>query len=86
MRPRAPRSRENHSLHLPKNTAYPFFLGAGFFVFGFGLVFSWWVVAALGFVGIAAALVHAWFDYDEHKHVHADVIRGHEAALGRLPA
>ena len=74
------------SLHLPKNTAYPFFLGAGFFVFGFGLVFSWWVVAALGFVGIAAALVHAWFDYDEHRHVPADVIRGREAALGRLPA
>ncbi len=73
-------------LHLPKNTAYPFVLGASFFVFGFGLVFEWWIIAALGFVGIASTLVYAWFDHDEQRPVQADVVRDHEAALGRLLA
>ena len=53
---------------------------------GFGLVFSWWVIAALGFAGVIASLVWAWFDYDQHRHVHAEEIRLMEAALGRMPA
>ncbi len=80
------RPQDIHGLELPRNTAYPFFLGAAFFVLGFGLVFSWWVIALLGLAGVGAALGYAWFDQDQHKHVRADEIRRIEASLGRLPA
>jgi cytochrome aa3-600 menaquinol oxidase subunit 1 len=80
------RARDIHPVAVPKNTPYPFLLGAAFFVLGFGLVFSWWTVALLGLGGVAVSLGYAWFDYDEHRHVRAEEIRRTEAALGRLPA
>ncbi|MGC8487771.1 MAG: cytochrome c oxidase subunit I [Clostridia bacterium] len=75
-----------HPIELPKNTPVPFFLGLSFFVFGFGMVFSWWFVAGLGLVGVIATLVYSGFDYAEHALLGADVIRRTEAALGRLQA
>ena len=71
-------------INLPTNTAYPFLLGASFFVMGFGVVFQWWIIAAIGFVGIALNLIHAWFDYDDHKPMQADHIRQIETTFGRL--
>ncbi len=80
------RPQDIRALELPRNTAYPFLLGASFFVFGFGVVFSWWLIALIGLAGVLATLVYSWFDYDQHKHVPADEIRHTESALGRLPA
>jgi cytochrome aa3-600 menaquinol oxidase subunit 1 len=74
-------------LVLPRNTAYPFVLGVGFFVFGFGLVFTWWPVALVGLAVVAGALVHAWFDYDQHRPLdEAAAAHGHGGALGRVLA
>ena len=78
------RSEDIHALHLPTNTAYPFLLGASFFVMGFGVVFQWWIIAAIGFAGIAANLIYAWFDYDDHASVPADHIRSVETSFGRV--
>jgi cytochrome aa3-600 menaquinol oxidase subunit 1 len=73
-------------LKLPKNTPAPFLLGFSFFVFGFGAVFEWWMVAALGALGVVAVLFYSAFDSDEWKHVSADEIRETELELGRLGA
>lgn len=73
-------------LEMPKNTPVPFLLGAAFFVMGFGLVFTWWIIAALGMAGVIATLIFTGFDIDDHKHLGADEIRKTEAALGRLNA
>lgn len=72
------------TLEMPKNTGYPFLMGFSFFVMGFGMTFEWWIIAALGFAGVIASLIYAGFDYNEHKHINADVIRRTESALGRL--
>jgi cytochrome aa3-600 menaquinol oxidase subunit 1 len=80
------RAADIRGLHLPRNTAYPFFLGLGFFVFGFGVVFAWWIIAAIGLAGIGASLVYAWFDHEEHRSVPAAEIRRHERDLGRVVA
>ncbi|MCL8208467.1 MAG: cytochrome c oxidase subunit I [Actinomycetia bacterium] len=74
------------ALELPRNTAYPFFLGGSFFILGFGLVFEWWIIALVGLAGVFAAMVYAWFDDDQHHAVSADTIRKTEAAFGRVQA
>ncbi len=78
--------RDVHDLELPRNSSLPFFLGLSFFVVGFGMVFSWWIIAGLGFAGVAACLVAVGFDYRGPKRVDAAFIRGTEVALGRLRA
>ncbi len=71
---------------MPKPTAVPFFIGLGFFVAGAGMVFSWWVVAAVGFAGVLALLVAGWFDYRDHEELSRDVVLRAEAAAGRVQA
>lgn len=71
-------------LELPKNSPVPFALGFAFFIFGFGMVFTWWPIALLGVLGVVATLIFTGFDYDEHKHISADEIRHIERSLGRL--
>ncbi|MBX5476975.1 MAG: cbb3-type cytochrome c oxidase subunit I [Clostridia bacterium] len=69
---------------MPKNTARPFFLGLSFFVAGFGAVFEWWPVAAVGAAGVLACFV-AWESGEEEEELlPADEIRKTEAALGRV--
>ena len=85
-RPLRLRPQEIRSLELPKNTAIPFLLGASFFVFGFGLVFSWWIIAGLGFACVLLVMIANWFDYDRHTSVDAGEIRHIESRLGRLEA
>lgn len=80
------RPEEVAALELPRNTGMPFFLGLGFFIMGFGLVFRWWWIGIAGIVVVLASMLWFGFDYDDKKHVHPDVIRRTEAALGRLEA
>jgi cytochrome aa3-600 menaquinol oxidase subunit 1 len=80
------RPQDIRALELPKNTAMPVLMGAAFFVMGFGLVFSWWIIAGLGLLGVFLSLIVGWFDYDHHKPVDADEIRHTEAQWGRLQA
>ena len=78
------RAEDIHSVHMPTKTAYPFLLGASFFVMGFGVVFKWWPIAFVGLAGIAANLLFAWFDYDEHESLPAEHIRSTETSFGRV--
>jgi cytochrome aa3-600 menaquinol oxidase subunit 1 len=80
------RSEDIRDLEVPRNTGLPFLMGGFFFIMGFGLVFSWWLIAGLGFAGILALLIFGWFDYDYLKPLHADEIRETEAHWGRLEA
>jgi len=77
---------EVSDLHVPRNTPVPLLMGAAFFVMGFGLVFSWWWVAGVGFAGVLATLVQGWFDYHHTRPLSADEIRVTEARWGRLEA
>lgn len=72
------------TLEMPKNTPVPFLLGLSFFVVGFGMTFEWWIIVAVGAIGVVSSLLYSGFDYDEHKHISADVVRHTESALGRL--
>ncbi len=74
------------TLEMPKNSALPFLIGLAFFVLGFGMTFEWWIIAAMGFIGVVTCILRWAFDYDGHKHIHADEIRRIETQLGRLQA
>ena len=71
-------------IEMPRNSGIPFLIGLSFFVGGFGLTFQWWPIAILGAIGVILCIVFSGFDYDDHHHLKADVIRSTEASLGRL--
>ena len=71
-------------LEMPKSSGIPFFMGLSFFVFGIGMVFSWWWMAILGALGVVTLLIIGSFDYNDHEEIHAETIRRTEASLGRL--
>lgn len=71
-------------IEMPRNSGIPFLLGMAFVVGGFGLTFKWWPIAILGGLGVIACLLMSGFDYDDHHHLDADVVRSTEASLGRL--
>ncbi len=71
-------------IEMPKNTPIPFFIGACFFVVGFGLTFKWWPIAIAGFAGVVLCLIWSGFDFEDHHHVKAESIRLVESSLGRL--
>ncbi|WP_438349531.1 cytochrome aa3 quinol oxidase subunit I [Paenibacillus sp. FA6] len=52
-------------IHLPSNTGKPVILGAVFFIFGFALVFSWWIPAIVSGIGILIVLASMSFDRDD---------------------
>ncbi|MCY0899629.1 MAG: cbb3-type cytochrome c oxidase subunit I [Firmicutes bacterium] len=78
------RPEDVHDIEMPKNTPIPFLLGVSFFVLGFGMTFKWWPIAIVGILGVIACLLFSGFDYDDHHHLEADVVRQTEASLGRL--
>jgi cytochrome aa3-600 menaquinol oxidase subunit 1 len=71
-------------IHMPKRSAMPFFLGVSFFVLGFGMVFSWWIITIIGALGIVASLFISAFDYDDSEELDPEDVRRSEATLGRL--
>ncbi|MGC8487508.1 MAG: cbb3-type cytochrome c oxidase subunit I, partial [Clostridia bacterium] len=73
-------------LELPRNTPVPFLMGGSFFIMGFGLVFTWWWIVALGGAGVLATLVQSWFDYEHSDPLDAKRVAMIEARLGRLDA
>ena len=52
-------------IHLPSNSGKPIILGAVFFIFGFALVFSWWIPAIVSGIGILIVLASMSFDRDD---------------------
>lgn len=71
-------------IHMPKNTGRPFIMGVLFFIAGFGFVFNWFIIAALGLLGVGICLILRSFDYDTDYYVPVDEIKHIEAAHGRL--
>lgn len=80
------RAEDVRELELPRNSGMPFILGLGFFIGGFGMVFEWWPIAIFGGLIVVGSLVFSAFDYNDRKHMPAEVIRQTEAGLGRLQA
>lgn len=80
------RQEEIGPIALPRPTAMPFFIGLAFFIAGAGMVFSWWVVAVVGFVGVVAMLVRGWFETEHDEELSRDSVLQLESAAGRVQA
>ncbi|OFW75025.1 MAG: cytochrome aa3 quinol oxidase subunit I [Alicyclobacillus sp. RIFOXYA1_FULL_53_8] len=72
-----------HPIHMPKSSGRPFLLSAYFFVLGFGLVFNWYVLAILGFLGVLASLLLRSLEYDTDYYIPVDEVKNTEAVFGR---
>lgn len=80
----APRRERLRPIHMPRNSYRPFIIGLSFFVAGFGFTFDWYVLGAIGLLGVAASLVLRSFEYDGDYYVPVDEIVHTETSLGRL--
>ncbi|KPV44764.1 cbb3-type cytochrome c oxidase subunit I [Alicyclobacillus ferrooxydans] len=79
-----PNAKEIRPIHMPKSSGVPFLMGVAFFVLGFGVVFNWWVIAIVGFVGVVACLIGRSLEEHPDYYVPVDEVVHTEAALGRL--
>ncbi|MCL6625083.1 cytochrome aa3 quinol oxidase subunit I [Alicyclobacillus shizuokensis] len=79
-----PSADEIAPIHMPKNSGRPFILSACFFVAGFGFVFEWFWLAALGLLGVVICLILRAFEYDDEYHIPPHEVVETESALGRL--
>lgn len=61
-------------IHLPSNSGKPFILGIVFFLFGFSLVFSWWIPSIITGLGILVVMASMSFDRDQGITVTVDEI------------
>ena len=67
-------------IHMPKNTGAGFIISALAFVVGFGLVWQMWLLAAVGMLGLIAAVIVHTFNYKRDFYIPAaDVIRTENA-------
>ncbi|PWI57545.1 cytochrome aa3 quinol oxidase subunit I [Sulfoacidibacillus thermotolerans] len=71
-------------IHMPNDSGRPFILSVLFFIFGFGMVFTWYPMAAVAFIGILLSLILRSFEYDTDHTLSVDEIRRTEAAYGRV--
>lgn len=58
---------EYSDIHMPNNSGQPFILGMIFMIFGFFMVFNWWVGAVIGAIGIFVMMIVRSFERD-HGH------------------
>jgi cytochrome aa3-600 menaquinol oxidase subunit I len=61
-------------IHMPSNSGVPFIMGGFFFVAGFGAVFGWMWMAALGLVGVFGTLFYRSFEYNDGYYVSPEEI------------
>ena len=62
------------SIHMPKNTAAGFIIGALSAAMGFALVWQMWLLAGLGLVAVVAAIIVHTFNYQRDFHIPADEV------------
>ncbi|MBC7414184.1 MAG: cytochrome o ubiquinol oxidase subunit I [Herminiimonas sp.] len=72
------------AIHMPKNTAAGFIIGALSGVVGFALIWQMWLVAGLAFVGMIAAIVIHTFNYHREYFIPADDVARTEGIRTRL--
>jgi cytochrome aa3-600 menaquinol oxidase subunit 1 len=75
---------ELHPIHMPKSSGRPFVISVCFFVAGFGLVFNWYVLGILGFLGVGVCLILRSFEFDTDYYIPIEEVRHTEKAYGRL--
>jgi len=80
------RREDLRDLPMARNSPVPFLMGTAFFVLGFGMVFAWWPIAALGGAGIAACLAASTAEPDDEAVLDSHTVAVIEAAAGRLEA
>jgi cytochrome aa3-600 menaquinol oxidase subunit 1 len=68
-------------IHMPSNSGKPFILGVIFFIAGFSLVFSLWILAILSGVGILIVLAAMSFDRDHGFYIPAEEVIATEKKL-----
>ena len=62
------------AIHMPKNTAAGFIIGALSAAMGFALVWQMWLLAGLGLVAVVAAIIVHTFNYQRDFHIPADEV------------
>lgn len=71
---------EYERIHMPKNSATGMYVSAWALIFGFGMIWYIWWLAAIGFIGIVVqSIVHSFND-DVDYYVEVDEIKAIEAA------
>ncbi|WP_110926181.1 cytochrome aa3 quinol oxidase subunit I [Bacillus massiliglaciei] len=68
-------------IHMPNNSGVPFVMGVIFFIWGFAMVFSMWIIAILATIGIFACMAHRSFEQDHGHHIHVEEIEETEKKL-----
>ncbi|SDJ45369.1 cytochrome aa3 quinol oxidase subunit I [Salimicrobium halophilum] len=69
-------------IHMPNNSGQPFIMSSFFFVLGFGLVFSLWLLVYIAAAGIAVLLFYRSFEKDDGRHIHEEDVRETEREMG----
>ncbi|MFD1204301.1 cytochrome aa3 quinol oxidase subunit I [Sporosarcina contaminans] len=68
-------------IHMPNNNGQPFIMGVAFFLFGFFMVFSWWVPAIIAGAAILCTMAYRTFEQDHGHHISVEEIERTEKAL-----
>ncbi|RID89074.1 cytochrome aa3 quinol oxidase subunit I [Peribacillus asahii] len=69
-------------IHMPNNSGVPFIMSALFFVFGFALVFSMWILAVISLIGIFICMAHRSFEIDHGHYISVEEIKETEVKMG----
>ncbi|WOV85104.1 cytochrome aa3 quinol oxidase subunit I [Sporosarcina jeotgali] len=68
-------------IHMPNNSGLPVIMGAAFFLWGFFMVFSWWIPAIVLGVVILGTLAYRSFEKDHGRYISVEEIERTENAL-----
>ncbi len=66
---------------MPNNSGVPFIMSCIFFVWGFALVFSMWIIAIIATIGIFACMIHRSFEKDHGRYISVEEIEETENKL-----
>jgi cytochrome aa3-600 menaquinol oxidase subunit 1 len=71
-------------IHMPKSEGFPIVMSAFMFVSGFGFVFEWMQIGALGLLGCVITMIWRSFnDYDRDYYIPVAEVKKTELAAGR---
>jgi len=73
-----------HDLHMPKNTAVGFYVGVFSFLLAFGLIWYMFWLAAVGVLGIIAAVIKHLYEKEPDYYIPAAEVEKIEARKGSL--
>jgi cytochrome aa3-600 menaquinol oxidase subunit I len=73
---------EYEEIHMPNNSGLPFIMSCIFFVLGFAMVFSFWILAIIATLGILGCMVYRSFEKDDGHHISVEEIKETEEKFG----